>query len=831
LQHRLEDENSSSEPSLKRTKLSEEASRNTIAELLEAGAYTSLEALTHHVDKACAEILRPFKAKETALAAGSHVQIDQISLADTRLWAGTLAFQKILKNIIEQESHKSPKGGKTNGVSSLGAVRKPDADDIVIKSEDAGGPTGGRPVLSMFANAQGIKQLFSSFQKPVNVGTSDPEKNGQFDSSVDVTLPLRDSGLPNFISVTRIPAEPGKDKPKVKTPKLGERFPPPRNLPQLQTPKPSNPLITKGSTVTWVSAENLSRSTPRQHYNYCSVRLSVGQWLGYGGVDTTLEPSSPEEKRRQRDRALSTGAAHPPPSEASRIAKEQAEYDALFRSVFSSFAPTQDNSGAIVPGETKSGLWWAHVGRQRAERVFVDPLLLEEDADIQKPETALEEEATLFKEVVEKFDPADLDIDFDKIKSEDDTEVDDLLQEISDLIQTLYSYQRMRLSTLPTISMTPGQKNLLAEVIGTPSTPSTVENEVYRTLKAQLALLIAQLPPYAVAKLNGDQLEELNVSSHIVVESGDEPGIMGEDNVVTPPKQPIVPQVAQSQQLPPRAPTTSYSNYPGSANHYNRNTPVQTSSRNPSSFYSQQGQPVRTPSLPYQRSSSGVQTYAGGYPTTSPRPGYPQHGYNQSTPTRGGGYPQTPQPSHFYQQVQQQISAGRTNYSSTFHQGNAQQMQNRNYAQTPVSNYAARPQNMGSSSYNYQQPAHSPHMRTASPLQPGTHGMTTASAGSPPQYNRTQPTGQVRSQFYGPAQAAAIGPSGFHSTMTTHEQQQMMERQRAQIAAQTQARLAAAGQTGANMGPSRGSSGTPQPPSNGGPGYYGQLNGSSMAGH
>jgi hypothetical protein len=434
--------------------------------------------------------------------------------------------------------------------------------------------------------------------------------------------------------------------------------------------------------------------------------------------------------------------------------------------------------------------------------------------------------------MLEKFDSTDLDVDFDKVKSEDDTEVDDLLQEINDLIQTLYSYQRMRLSTLPTIAMTPGQKNLLAEVIGTPSTPSAVENEVYRTLRAQLALLIAQLPPYAVARLNGDQLEELNVSSHIVVESGDEPGIMDDDSVVHAPKQSIVPQVAQPQQLPPRAPTTNYANYPGSTNNYNRNTPVQTSNRNPSSFYSQHGQPVRTPSLPYQRSSSGVQTFAGGYPTTSPRPGYPQQGYNQSTPTRGGGYPQTPQPSQpsqFYQQVQQQISAGRTNYSSSFHPGSPQQMQNRNYAQTPASNYAGRPQNMGPSSYNYQQPAHSPHMRTASPLQPGMHGMATASAGSPPQYNRTQSTGQVRSQFYGPAQAAAIGPSGFHSTMTTHEQQQMMERQRAQIAAQTQARLAAAGQTGANMGPSRGSSGTPQPP-NAGPGHYGQANGTgSMA--
>jgi hypothetical protein len=67
--------------------------------------------------------------------------------------------------------------------------------------------------------------------------------------------------------------------------------------------------------------------------------------------------------------------------------------------------------------------------------------------------------------------------------------------------------------------------------------------------------------------------------------------------------------------------------------------------------------------------------------------------------------------------------------------------------------------------------------------------------------------------------------------MTTQEQQQMMERQRAQIAVQTQARLAAAGHGVSGMTPSRQSSGTPQPAANGSQQFGAQTNGTPVTAH
>merc|ERR1712169_10386 len=43
-------------------------------------------------------------------------------------------------------------------------------------------------------------------------------------------------------------------------------------------------------------------------------------------------------------------------------------------------------------------------------------------------------------------------------------------------------------------------------------------------LRDQLKILISSLPPFAVAKLDGDQLEELNISTKLLVEPPDYQG-------------------------------------------------------------------------------------------------------------------------------------------------------------------------------------------------------------------------------------------------------------------------------------------------------------------
>jgi hypothetical protein len=49
--------------------------------------------------------------------------------------------------------------------------------------------------------------------------------------------------------------------------------------------------------------------------------------------------------------------------------------------------------------------------------------------------------------------------------------------------------------------------------------------------------MIATLPPYAVSKLNGEQLEELNISKKILLENADYPGTMEEDEYTMQQKQ------------------------------------------------------------------------------------------------------------------------------------------------------------------------------------------------------------------------------------------------------------------------------------------------------
>jgi hypothetical protein len=80
----------------------------------------------------------------------------------------------------------------------------------------------------------------------------------------------------------------------------------------------------------------------------------------------------------------------------------------------------------------------------------------------------------------------------------------------------------------------------------------------------------------------------------------------------------------------------------------------------------------------------------------------------------------------------------------------------------------------------------------------------------------------MRSTYYGPQYATPQAPATAapYNGMPTNTQQMMLERQQAQVAAQSQARLAAQ-----NSFSSRAGSGTPQPPNGS---MYG-ANGSSMS--
>ncbi|KAJ4412804.1 hypothetical protein N0V91_000566 [Didymella pomorum] len=783
---------SSGEADTKRAKLAQSDSSSTITERVQKGAYDSLQALEKDVESVAAEI------------ASSGSSDTPATLEETKLHAKVLAFQKVLKSLVEREEARSAQGQKDEAaiVATAEAVTLEDAP-IKVKEEeqeDEKEPPS-RTVLTLFGNAQGPKQLFSSLQQPRKIAPADGIPS--FDASVSVTLPLREATLPQNIQTTEVfPILDQTDAKKKKITTIGDVFRAPAHLPQISPPKIARPTTSKGNTITFAHPEP-AKPKRKGSQSHAHQSLSAGFWLGYGGVDVPKDQTSPTARQKSRQRALSTGEAQQPPSESILVAVQQAKEDALFRSAYSSFAPTRDDATAIIPEETKNRVWWQKVGEKRFNEVFpIDPQLLDADelADAQTNGATGEEDE--FKDAVDNFVPIEGNI-FPEEKSEHDKDIDEVLKDVSELIETLASHQRIRNSSLTTNPRTPVvQNSSLAQLVGSPSTPSSDEIDVYQILKSQLTLMISQLPPYAVAKLNGDQLEELNISRTILFDTKEYKGVMEEDQLSRLAKAPAVAAVP-----PPtltRASSSSQSLYPAGSTQYARPSssarPVQAAP----AYHSQ-----RSSSIQYQRSPSGpaqgFQAGAGSF-TPSSRQGYattPSH--NLQTPRPGGQY---------YQQRPSQSGSYGGAASSQFYQGTPQtQGQNRYTAQQPQNGYYQRSANVA--------PMYgTPQARTGSPMKPGAPA-TPSGYGTRSGYAPSN--GQMASTYYGPSQygtpQAPVTRTGY-TGLSSNPQQIMLERQQAQAAAQSQARLAA--QTSFS---SRQGSGTPQPPN----GSYGAANGTSMS--
>lgn len=802
----LKTSSTSSEPSNKRAKFNQDAPA-TIADKLKQGQYADLDALVRDVDMVANALLAHIRTKDVTAYPSPYGRPNPLSPQEMSLRYEVLALQKVLGDIVDAEKSrlalkKSAEDGSAN--AGNGDAMSP---DVALKAEvvDAEVLQNGQTVLTLFANAPGPRQLFSSFQKPVTVK---PKSESKENASVEVVAPLRESGLPNFISTSTIPSRPvGEDTKNKKASTFGAIFAPPPSLPKLQPPKPSKKLTTTGNTIAFVPVDQPTRSARRDGFNYPAAKQSVGNWLGYGGVDSPQEPTSPQAKRKQRDRTLSTGEAFQAPSPEEKEAQKRAETEALFRKVYGSFAPNYDNAGAVVPQETRNEVWWNKIAdRFAAVSMAIDPALLnlgvEETPDPEKEDAAI-------KEAVESFDPAALGLDKLEEEQKEDKEVEEMLQEVSNLLETLSSHQRIRNSSLATSSRTTvGQNNPLTDLMGSPSTPSTAEMETYKTLKLQLALLVNSLPPYAVARLNGDQLEELNIKTSIVIETDNPRGVMAEDERARAFKQqtyaataaPMVPNLH-------RAGSGSYGSYNATPSQYNRTPAPATSRPAAPGFYPSQAQQSRPAALPYQRSGGGVQTFSGGYPTTTPRAGYNPQAYTQSAP-RPANFNSSGSLQNIYN-----ITGQKTNYAQP-QQTQQQHYQGtpsapRQYAQPPApsSAYQARAQ-PAAQMYNYassqaQQP------RTASPL-------TTSGSIAPPQFNQPrtsyQPTTtgapQQNPSYYRPTPVSQGGGQSFAGQQFGGQQHQQ--------------RMSTIGTPGRPM------SGTPQPGTpvqNGGYAAPGQING------
>ena len=663
-------------------------------------------------------------------------------------------------------------------------------------------------VLTLYGSVPTPKQLFSSLQQPVDVRTSKATQASEQDLGINNTAfrlatdqvipPLRESALPNGISTTRIiPVDSETLGTEEKRATFGDIFAPPpgSSVPSHIPPSQSRHTATRSQSVSWYNPADVSAPRSREHKSYATQPLSTGQWLTYNVIPSPAQLSSPGEKRRQRDRALSTGESKASLPDEVIAAHEQAKQDALFKSVYSSFAPDRDNSGAVVPQELKNRLWWERTGEKRYWRMRASASALEWQEIVEAPDgidiADEEDENELFKEAVEAWEPEEVPPELDVTSTETATEgptekdTEEILEEISHLLETLSSYQRIRNLSLGTNPRTTtGQNPQLTTMSAGPTTPSPAEFDLYEILKSQLIVMISALPPYAVAKLNGDQLGALNVSTRIQVPGKNLKGTMEDSDFATKARQPVpnattgpamrtpTPQVPPSAVRVPHYQTTS--------------TPV------PRTAYTSARPTAPSPTYPSHQYSARPTSsnQSGSYPAQAPPPtsrhSYSAHQYG----------PQTPQPHG------NQYTNGHRQYLTQ----NGYSMYGQQYATTPSASSAPMP---GS---QLQRPSQPGYQQRAQNSQNYGYGPVSTARSSSPQNPATYlPQQQSRPQFPAPnanhmpsrppvyyppsAQISSVNANatlvngtlpttiGQHMNLTAEEQATLMARQKEMILA------------------------------------------------
>lgn len=656
-------------------------------------------------------------------------------------------------------------------------------------------------VLTLYGNAPGPKQLFSSLQIPTKV--TGETKN--------ILQTIREAGLPNGITTTQIvPIQStGLVNEKKRVPTLGELFPTPPTVPALLPPKPSKLATTRSSTVGWYQPapnESLSRSA-----SYFKQTVSTGAWLDYSNA--TIVPGT---KRKQRDRALSLGGTKAPSLEEP-AESDAAKLDTLFRSAYSSFAPTKDDAAAVAPAGVLGRMWWQQVGEKNFERFVENSQNLDSAASPETTsdgETDKDDEIKKFEQLVEDIekdaiDPSLVPLDAEIEKSAEEKDVEEILQGISELLETLNSYQRIRHLSLNSSSRPAGLLSAPDNTsLGTPTKPSEPEQATYEILKSQLTLMIATLPPYAVAKLDPDQLAELSISTKIEVQLNDYKGVMEEDEAGARAKVAAMSAASAVQRV---APSPSLHRPSTTALYGNQYSSSQPRAQPAHQYYSPAQTPIRPPSNNMQRPAATASVQVP-YQTNQRAPA-PYRPAAYATPTYAHQAPRPAQQQYAPQNQQQYLHtpSAQPSYLRAPSQGYQPALNGRYTSQPAYPHQPAAPQT--AINYQYanglsiprqgspQKPAYSSPQPVAA--QPRPYSSTPAPSGPPP--NRPaypNATGQAQPLNGGPPQATqpqyahqSTGLTNYSTFMTQQEQSNLMQRQRdhlaqQQAAAQQQARNA-----------------------------------------
>ncbi|CAK4001659.1 Hypothetical predicted protein [Lecanosticta acicola] len=734
----------------KKPRLSDPSNQTfTISTKLDHGSYTSLRQLKADADTVGEELVTEIRSKAkdrestgNRTTVGELKQIQRIQM-----------IQRLVREIVDRESQYDD--AQTKDVGPKDAEPKEESSTPAVGHETADATAKAGTVLTLFGNAPTPKQLFSSSQMP-------PKAEGQ--GLIKSELLVEEMTLPNGISATKLMPVPSDHSTKL--PLLEDVFPPPYNLPALNPPRTHKRSSTRDNKVTWEFKDSTVRN---KKGGYTVQPQNAGSWLGYGGVDDS-DSNSTREKRKERTRALSTSAdTVERPSKALSEEAQAREEEALFRRAYSSFAPTYDDSNAPISTETKNLVWWHKVGNKRFNSVLaIDPALMDETerSSIPPPQEQASAQDEDFSRVVKDLDELDgLEPDPEPVKSK--TAVDHVLREVSELLETLASHQRIRNATLASASAasrTPiSPSPAVSSKVNKPDEPSEDEYSTYRSLQRELAYLILKLPPYAVAKLDGDQLAELGVSKLLKIQPRDIKGTMEEDHVAR--------QARLSATATTNSITTLARSNSSAGQHYNttaQRTPAIGQAAN-TRYGQQYGSRAPATAPAFQRQASNPQHY--GTPTAAgPRPGYPQP--NQWP--RPGAQPAYGQPNgHQYYQRPQQTPTGYGHYGQQYQQTpQAQQRYNpQAYAQNrPAANAVAYQTNSAVQQQGF--------TRTVSPVKAaGYPAVSMAPAQTPrpiyptgqPSSGRATPTGYPSQPHtpvngFGPRQPPGIAPRPASST-------------------------------------------------------------------
>ncbi|KAK3400545.1 hypothetical protein B0T20DRAFT_348287 [Sordaria brevicollis] len=490
LKRPLPESHSDDDPSPPKKPKSEDGSsaQPSIADKISQNAYNTVDELVSDVVRAAKSQLVELESASTSEAEDSSndeaiAQTTAFRAKALELYRRELAYPQVPRHVPSKPDLKEA----MNGGSGL--------------------------VLTTVGAAPTVRPLFTSLQRATGPG--------------GVPKPLPEGLLPHGVTATRIlPEFTATSDKNARSLTLGELFPSPRNLPPLQPPKAPKSMI-KGNVLTFYHPELTEKSRYRSG-TYFTQNLSTGYWLDYSNATPTTTARS-----KQRERAQSLAGHRPSTTEL-----EISEMEAMFRGAFSSFAPCKDDSAAIIPSGQVGRIWWQRIGRRTFEKL-VDVEGPEDgnaDTTMTGTDENVEIDEELVKTAIENWDDNLVDPSLEELlsgtKTKEEKEMDDMLEEVADLIETLASYQRNRNLTLPTSQDRYSADPVNADMLRNGNLshqPSEEEMMTYQSLKAQLSSIVQTLPPYAVARLNADKLGELNVSTKIEIRTDEYKGVMEED--------------------------------------------------------------------------------------------------------------------------------------------------------------------------------------------------------------------------------------------------------------------------------------------------------------